>query len=161
MAIAYEPTSLIANNIDATAQARGFTGVPNNKFWEAHPDLGGPILQDKLWFFGAYNHFTIDEDITGVQHARATYQGYYNNYTTKETYKASPKDTIIGYYQLGRLQTPNRNLSALTSPESAVTQASSTHMYNGKWQRVWSNRLFSELNIGDFGYHFPQGPLVD
>jgi hypothetical protein len=159
--ISYEPISLIGNNIDAAATARGFTGVPNNKFWEAHPDLGGPIIQDKLWFFGAYNHFTIDEDITGVAHARATYQGYYNNYTTKETYKASQKDTIIGYYQLGRLRTPNRNLSALTSPESAVTQASSTHMYNGKWQRVWSNRLFSEVNVGDFGYHFPEGPLVD
>jgi hypothetical protein len=74
--ISYEPTSLIGNNIDASATARGFTGVPNNKFWEAHPDLGGPIIQDKLWFFGAYNHFTIDEDITGVPHARATYQGY-------------------------------------------------------------------------------------
>jgi hypothetical protein len=34
-------------------------------------------------------------------------------------------------------------------------------MYNGKWQRVWNNRLFSELNVGDFGYHFPEGPLVD
>lgn len=157
----YEPNSWIANNIDDAAKARGFTGVPNNKFWEFHPDLGGPILRDRLWFFAAYNHFTIDEDITGVPHDRATYQGYYNNYTTKETFKASSRDTIIGYYQLGRLRTPNRNLSALTSPESAATQKSSTHMYNGKWQRVWSNRLFSELNIGDFGYHFPQGPLVD
>ena len=81
------------------------------------PDLGGPIVNDRLWFFGAYNHFTIDEDITGVPHDRATYQGYYNNYTTKETFKASEKDTIIGYYQLGRLRTPNRNLSALTSPD--------------------------------------------
>jgi hypothetical protein len=157
----YEPNSWIANNIDDAAKARGFTGVPNNKFWELHPDLGGPIVHDRLWFFGAYNHFTIDEDITGVPHDRATYQGYYNNYTTKETFKATSKDTIIGYYQLGRLRTPNRNLSALTSPESAATQKSSTHMYNGKWQRVWSNRLFSELNIGDFGYHFPQGPLID
>ena len=159
--LAYEPISLIADNIDAEHTARGFTGVPNNKFWEFHPDLGGPIVRDKLWFFGAYNHFTIDEDISGVPHDRATYQGYYNNFTTKETFKASAKDTIIGYYQLGKLRTPNRNLSALTSPESAATQNSSTHMYNGKWQRVWSNRLFSELNVGDFGYHFPQGPLVD
>jgi hypothetical protein len=157
----YEPKSLIASNVDAAAQARGFTGVPNNKFWEFHSDLGGPIVTDKLWFFGAYNHFTIDEDISGVPHNRATYQGYYNNYTTKETLKASQKDTIIGYYQLGRLKTPNRNLSALTSPESTVTQASSTHMYNGKWQRVWSNRLFSEVIVGDFGYHFPEAPLVD
>jgi hypothetical protein len=157
----YEPQSWIANNIDDTAKARGFTGVPNNKFWEFHPDLGGPIVRDRLWFFGAYNHFTIDEDITGVPHSRATYQGYYNNYTTKETFKATSKDTIIGYYQLGKLRTPNRNLSALTSPESAATQNSKTHMYDGKWQRIWSNRLFSELIVGDFGYHFPQGPLVD
>ena len=159
--VTYEPTSWIANNIDADATARGFTGVPNNKFWEFHPDIGGPIVRDRLWFFGAYNHFTIDEDITGVPHDRATYQGYYNNYTTKETFKASEHDTLIGYYQIGYLRTPNRNLSALTSPESAATQSSNTHMYNGKWQRVWSNRLFSELNVGDFGYHFPQGPLVD
>jgi hypothetical protein len=159
--VSYEPKSLIADNIDQATQARGFTGVPNNKFWEFHPDVGGPIVHDRLWFFGAYNHFTIDEDISGVPHNRATYQGYYNNYTTKETFKPSEKDTIIGYYQLGKLRTPNRNLSALTSPESTVTQDSSTHMYNGKWQRVWSNRLFSELNVGDFGYHFPEGPLVD
>ncbi len=157
----WEPKSLIADNIDAATKARGFTGVPNNKFWEFHPDLGGPIVKDKLWFFGAYNHFTIDEDISGVPHDRATYQGYYNNYTTKETYKASEKDTIIGYYQLGKLRTPNRNLSALTSADSTVTQSSATHMYNGKWQRVWSNRLFTEVNLGDFGYHFPESPLVD
>ena len=159
--VTYEPTSWIANNIDQATRDRGFTGVPNNKFWEFHPDLGGPIVRDRLWFFGAYNHFTIDEDISGVPHDRATYQGYYNNYTTKETFKATEKDTLIGYYQIGYLRTPNRNLSALTSPESAATQESNTHMYNGKWNRVWSNRLFSELNIGDFGYHFPQGPLVD
>jgi len=82
--------------------------------------------------------------------------GYYNNYTTKETFRASRKDTIVGYYQLDG-SARERNLSALTSPESAATQESNTHMYNGKWQRVWSNRLFSELNVGDFGYHFPQG----
>lgn len=159
--VSYEPKSLIADNVDDSSRARGFTGVPNNKFWELHPDLGGPIVRDKLWFFGAYNHFTIDEDISGVPHNRATYQGFYNNYTTKETWKASAKDTVIGYYQLGKLKTPNRNLSALTAPESTVTQDSATHMYNGKWQRVWSNRFFSELNVGDFGYHFPEGPLVD
>ena len=159
--ITYEPKGLIGNNIDDATSKRGFTGTPNNKFWEFHPDLGGPIVKDKLWFFGAYNHFTIDVDISGVPHARATYQGFYNNYTTKETFKASDKDTFIGYYQLGKLKTPNRNLSALTSPESTVLQVSATHMGNGKWQRVWSNRLFSELNVGQFGYRFPQGPLVD
>jgi carboxypeptidase family protein/TonB-dependent receptor-like protein len=157
--LSYEPKRFVGDNVDAATSARGFTGTPNNKFWEIHPDVGGPIKRDKAWFYTAYNHFTIDVDISGVPHDRATYQGFYNNFTTKETYKASAKDTLIGYYQYGGLETPNRSLSAFTPPESAALQQSYTWMYDGKWDRVWSNRWFSEVVIGDFGYHFPQGPL--
>src|SRR5262249_50073424 len=113
---------------DSATTARGFTGVPNNKFWEFHPDVGGPIVRDRLWFFSAYNHFTIDVDISGVPHERATYQGYYNNFTTKETFKATEKDTLIRYYHTGCRPPPTRNPPALTSPESAATQESNTHM---------------------------------
>ncbi|MDE3154544.1 MAG: TonB-dependent receptor [Acidobacteriota bacterium] len=159
--LAYEPHAFVGNNIDAATSARGYTGTPNYLFWEGHADLGGPIKKDKLWFFAAYNHFTIDEAISGVPPTRARYKGIYNNFTTKETWKATSKDTVIGYYQYGGLETPNRGLSALTQPDASVLQKAYTWMYNGKYQRVWSNRLFSELNIGDFGYHFPESPLVD
>src|SRR5207253_2189911 len=37
--LSYEPKRLISDNIDAATQTRGFTGVPNEKFWEAHPDI--------------------------------------------------------------------------------------------------------------------------
>ncbi len=159
--IAYEPHSFVGNNIDAATSARGFTGTPNYLFWEGHTDLGGPIKRDKLWFFVAYNHFKIDEAISGVPPTQARYKGIYNNFTTKETWKASRKDTLIGYYQYGGLATPNRGLSALTQPSASVLQEAYTWMYNGKYQRVWNNRLFSELNIGNFGYHFPESALVD
>ncbi len=125
------------------AKARGFTGVPNNKFWEVRTRISAArSFRTSCGSSAPTTTSRSTRTSRACRTTRATYQGYYNNYTTKETYKASQKDTIIGYYQLGRLRTPNRNLSALTSPESAVTQASSTHMYNGKWQRVWSNRLF-------------------
>ena len=38
---------------------------PNLLFWEGHADLGGPIAQDKIWFYGAYNHFKIDKQVSG------------------------------------------------------------------------------------------------
>jgi len=159
--ITYEPQSFVGNNIDAATVTRGYTGNPNHLFYEAHADLGGPIKRDKLWFFAAYNHFHIDEAISGIPPTRARYIGIYNNFTTKETWKASSKDTIIGYYQYGSVDTPNRGLSPLTQPNAAVLQQAYTWMYNGKYQRIWNNRLFTELNVGDFGYHFPESPLVD
>ena len=40
--VTYEGSRFVDNNIDDDTRARGFTGQPNLKFWEAHFDLGGP-----------------------------------------------------------------------------------------------------------------------
>jgi len=55
---------------DAT-RARGFTGNPNLSFWETHVELGGPLVRDKLWFFGAFNKFHLEQRISGVDPAVA------------------------------------------------------------------------------------------
>ncbi len=109
----------------------------------------------------AFNHFKINKQISGVDPSIATDLGIFNNFTTKETYKLSSKDTILGYYQWGKKQKPLRGLSAVTPKSSTLAQTSPSWMYNGKWERVWSNRLFTELNIGTFGYNFPEQPSVD
>ena len=157
----YEPGSWVGNNIDAATTARGFTGQPNIKFWEFHPDLGGPIVKDKLWFYGGLNWFKIDKQISGVDPAIATDLGKFFNYTTKETFKPSPKDTIIGYLQRGVKDKPKRGLSATVAPESAQPQHSWSWVYKGEYQRVWNNRLFTDLKVQLFGYDFPLATLVD
>jgi hypothetical protein len=72
----------------------------------------------------------------------------------------SSKDTLIGYYQWGRKQKPLRGIGVTTPKESALAQTSPSWAYNGRWQRTWSNRLFSEVNVGEFGYTFPEQPNV-
>jgi carboxypeptidase family protein/TonB-dependent receptor-like protein len=159
--LAYEPGKWVGNNIDSATQARGFTGQPNLEFWEGHVDLGGPILTQKAWFYASYNHFKINKAISGVNQAVATDLGLFNNFTTKESYKPSSKDTFLGYYQWGRKEKPLRGLSATTPPESALAQNSPSWVYNGRWQRTWSNRMFTEVNLGNFGYDWPMAPNVD
>ena len=158
--IAYEPGKFVGNNIDDTTSARGFTGQPNLLFHEEHADLGGPIVHDKLWFYAAYNHFKINKAVSGVPQNLATDLGIFNNFTTKESYKLSDKDTLIGYYQWGKKQKPLRGIGVTTPAESALAQTSPSWAYNGRWQRTWSNRLFSEVNVGEFGYTFPEQPNV-
>jgi hypothetical protein len=158
--IAYEPGKFVGNNIDSATQARGFTGQPNLLFYEGHADLGGPVVHDKLWFYAAYNHFKINKAVSGVSQSLATDLGIFDNFTTKESYKLSSKDTLIGYYQWGRKQKPLRGIGVTTPAESALAQTSPSWAYNGRWQRTWSNRLFSEVNVGEFGYTFPEQPNV-
>jgi len=158
--IAYEPGKFVGNNIDSATSDRGFTGQPNLLFYEGHADLGGPIVKDKLWFYASYNHFKINKAVSGVPQNIATDLGIFNNFTTKESYKLSGKDTLVGYYQWGKKEKPLRGIGVTTPAESALAQASPSWAYNGRWQRTWSNRLFTEVNIGEFGYTFPEQPNV-
>ena len=159
--LTYQQESFVGDNTSAALTKRGYTGQPNIKFWEGHTDIGGPIKTDKVWFFAAYNHFKIDKQISGVPRSIATDLGVFDNYTTKETYKASKSDTIVGYFQWGRKQKPNRGLSATVSPEAAQPQDSVSWVYKGEHQRVWSSRLFTDVKVNLFGYDFPLGVKAD
>jgi hypothetical protein len=157
----YEGSSFVADNTNADITKRGGSAAPNITFHESHVDLGGPIKKDRLWFFAAYNYFKIDKIISGVDPSIATDLMTNKNFTTKETWKPSSKDTLIGYYQWQKKAKPLRGLSATRPKESTLAQYSPGWMYNGRWERVWSNRLFTQLNVGEFGYIFPEQPSVD
>jgi Carboxypeptidase regulatory-like domain len=157
----YEPSSFVSDNVNSSITARGGSAAKNLLYWESHADLGGPIKKDKLWFFVGYNHFHIDQLIPGVPQSLSTNLGIFNTFTTKETFKMSSKDTLIGFYEYDKKSEPTRGLSSLTPKESTLAEYAPGWMYNGKWERVWTNRLFTEINVGEFGYDFPEVPSVD
>lgn len=157
----YEGRDFVGNNIDDETAARGFTGQPNLSYRETHGDVGGPIVKDRLWFFVSRNHFRIDKAISGVPENVATDLGIVDTWVTKETWRPTANDTFIGYYQHQHKQQPKRGLSVTRGPASTLAQSSYAWMGNGRWQRVWSNRLFSEVNVGQWGYDFPLEPLTD
>jgi hypothetical protein len=170
---AYEPGKFVGTNAAANdISSRGYTCPPNSSgtaqcdnpnllFWELHTDLGGPIMKDRLWFYGAYNQFHINKQVSGVSPSVATDLGKFNNYTGKGTVKLNNSNTVIGYGQWGRKQKPFRGLSTLVPPESILAQDSWSAMYKGEWQSVLSNRAFLDVNVGRFTLNWPMVPAVN
>ncbi|HEX7138604.1 MAG TPA: carboxypeptidase-like regulatory domain-containing protein, partial [Vicinamibacterales bacterium] len=171
--VSYEPGSFVGTNAaPADIQQRGFVCPPNGAgaqqcdnpnllFWELHTDIGGPVKKDKIWFYGAYNQFHIDKQVSGVAQSVATDLGLFNNYTAKGTGKINKNNTLIGYFQAGHKQKPHRNLSTLVPPESILAQNSWSKMYKGEWQSVLSDKSFLSVNVGRFTLDWPMVPAVD
>jgi outer membrane receptor protein involved in Fe transport len=149
--VEYEDESFVGNNADEELIERGFTGNPNLLFWEVHAELGGPIVRDKAWFYVGYNHFTLDKQRSGVEPELATDKGIFDNYIAKLTLELNERDRFIGYSQWGRKQAPNRGLSVTTPPGSATDQDSWHWVHKAEWQRIWSNRLFTNVQVKHFG----------
>ena len=161
--LTYEPTgSLMANNVDDATRARGFTGNPNLAFSELHVELGGPILHDKLWFFGAFNKFHLEQRISGVDPAVATDITDVTDPMLKLTWRTGGKDTFVGFLMPRNNKVkPNRGLSASTLPEAVLAQDSKTWIKKFEWQRVWSNRLFSDVRVAACCEVWPMSTKVD
>ncbi len=158
--LTYEGASFVGDNLDDATAKRGFTGQPNLLFWEGHTDLGGPIRHDKLWFYSAYNHFKIDKQISGVP-KQFSDLGVFDNATAKLTWRASTADTVSAYYQWARKFKPRRGLASTVGPESILAQDSRSWMYNAQHQRVWNDRVFTDVRVGLFGFGWPMAPAVD
>ena len=45
-----------SSNLSAALEARGFKFAPVAWNWTLNPGIGGPIVEDKLWFFGTFTH---------------------------------------------------------------------------------------------------------
>ena len=157
----YTGESMVTDNVDDALKARRATSAPVILFYEGHADFGGPILKDRFWAYGAYNHFKIDDVISGRDPAIATDIGVFDAYTVKGTIQLTKKDQLIGYSQWGLKQKPFRGLSLTTPAESILAQNSWSWVHKGEWQRVWNDRLFTNVLIGHFGFGWPMVPAVD
>ncbi|MGE0043976.1 MAG: TonB-dependent receptor [Vicinamibacterales bacterium] len=158
--LSIQTEGMVSDNVDDATRARGFTGNPNLSYGEVHTDLGGPIKRDRLWFYQSYNYFKIDKLVSGVPRAIATDLGIFHESMSKVTFKLSQKDTITGHYQWGWKYKPLRGLSATTPKESVLEQDSPYWTGKLQWQRVWSNRFYTDLRYGFHGFDWPMVPNV-
>jgi hypothetical protein len=132
-----------------------------DKYYDTAANIGGPILQDKLWWFGTYRQqknaiaqpsFAFDK----------TFDTKLWNAVGKLTYQLNQNNKFVGYYQWGQKSQPNRLLGCTGCASYTYTQESQTNLqdsgswvYKGEWNGTVSDKLYLEARYGDFGYYFP------
>ena len=168
---------LHANNLDQDLRDRGLqSGTLLDEVWTVNPSLGGPIIQDKLWFFGAHTTQRANVQAAGTFHAQdpsafvfvpdlsrpAIDDTLVREQTINFTYQATSKDKVKVMWSNSWTDRPhyiqgNTLLSVFLAPEAALKQAIRTNAYQATWVRPHTNRLLFEAGVSHQPVSFRMG----
>jgi len=168
-----EQSAIQSNNIDDELRAQGVTqGNPLRYVTDLGADLGGRIVRDKLWFYGALRDQRRQNEVIGYvqgpgadgQYGTADdQQGFQDliltNQTIKGTYQASRNNKLIGFYQRNLKDEPQSTASRFVPFEATYNYDFPTRATKGEWQGTPKERLLVDLLGGRQWYdanRFPQ-----
>ena len=156
--------SLQGDNVTDRLNARGLTGASSTlkKLYDINGAIGGPIKQDKVWFYATSRYFTNEfflagrffpVDPTAINRQNDTSrQAYAGTYTYDNngriTWGINDKQKISGWYAYQYKVDPWWVLAALNqSPEASRITTWNTQLSTTKWTYTATNRLLFEAGI--------------
>jgi len=168
----YETNGMIADNISGNLPAKfAYDPVTNTngirqhsnetvKYRDSNINVGGPILKDKTWWYFSYrNQKTSVGQPNFIGPISGTlFDTLLWNPSGKVTHQLNKNNKLIGYYQWGQKEQPNRlpsSTNSYTDLGSTLYQKSGSWIYKGEWDSTLSNNIYVEARYGVFGYYFP------
>lgn len=156
----YTGERLVSDNLSDDLIGRGLTAVNSvKKIWDANPAFGGPIAQDRLWFYTAFRHWGTYNYVAGLYEnstplsftptpdtsKQAVDNIYHVSQDVRLTSQVSPRNKVNLFYEFqyslfGRAYGP----SAVISPE-AYGYYRHRPQYLG--QLTWSSPLTSRFLV--------------
>ena len=165
---AHQTGDMQGNNVTPELRAQGFD-PGNNKFTRYNDislDLGGPIIRDKLWFYGAYGYNYSGLLIPGFISIESGEQVEYftrlDNPTFKLTYQISRNNKFEITEQLNRKWQPYRNASTFVPMEATQNQIAWTAIGPAfKFTRIMNERMTFDASFNRSGYWWPDYAWTD
>ena len=155
----FSNSSMQGNNLSEELLASGLRkpdGIED--IWDTHLTLGGPILQDKLWFHGSYRYWGISlspadtfhdvDPLDYVYEPDLTRPGFgelkIHSASLRLTYQANQRNKFSAYYNTQPKRSPMGNPTALRTPESQHDQRNPVNYHA---TTTWTNTLSSRILI--------------
>ncbi len=141
------------------------------KIWDVNPQIGGPIVRNKLWFNYTFRHWGSTKTKTDAYFDKNDSQFVYDPDFTKPglddghivsnagrlSWQMSSKDKVSGYFDNQRKYRNHWGIAATIPPEAAGVQVTPTS-YVGvvKWTRTHTNRLLLEGGFGIYNQNYTE-----
>src|SRR5262245_30430504 len=166
--LAWQDGAFQDDNVTPELRAKGFD-PGNNKFTRYNDislDLGGPILRDKLWFYGAYGYNYSGLFIPGFISEETGDQVEYftrlDNPTFKLTYQMNQNNKFEVSQQYNRKWQPYRNASRFVPLEATQNQIAWTAIGPAvKWTHILGQSQTFDLGFNRSGYWWPDYAHTD
>ena len=167
----YTNSDFQSDNLNSDLEDRGVTTAPSiRKIWDWGGSFGGPILQDKLWFFTAHRWWGNQTNVAGAFHnalqgetglfgqplyaddtsAPAFAENYNQDNSIRFTWQASSLNKITYYGNKGDQCVCNLGVGAFLDPAYSVDNGVfNNHLSQFTFTRAHSNSILIE---GGFSY---------
>ena len=140
------------NDHDPNLQKYGFRPDGNTSDFvsDVNVTAGGPIVQNKLRFFGSFRDWRVHQNVP-VQNAQSVLDQ--TNITSglgNFTWQASQNNRLTGFYSRQRYSKPNRllNPASITVIDSTSDEEDMFDLGQGLWNSIIGNNLFLDARLG-------------
>jgi hypothetical protein len=145
------------SNLDDRLRAYGILDPTKTQTrWDRAGDLGGKIVRDKMWFYGALRGRRDKETSLGAFYPDGSpvlREQSFIYMTGKVTYQLNNKNKLIGFYSRAHAR-EIRDASALVPAESRLNHPGRYFVSKGEWQGVPASSIAFSLQYGQWKRNF-------
>jgi hypothetical protein len=162
---AYAPGNLQGDNLTDSLRTRGLSEPNKIKAnWDINPAFGGPILRDKIWFFGAARYDVTSDYVAGLKWNKNTNNPNAWTYEPDESrrvwneqkqpdeqvrvsWQATPRNKLGGtYYNTSYCFCPTDASATLSWEAGQRAEYPFQRLVTGDWTLPLTSRMLIEAN---------------
>jgi Carboxypeptidase regulatory-like domain/TonB-dependent Receptor Plug Domain len=165
----YQSSRIASTDVDAAQQAAGLapTGNVTNLLTNSNGQVGGPLVKNKLFYFGSVNFQATHISVLGFPAVPPpqvpTKLGSTSQQDTtdilagegKLTWAPNGSNHFEGYVSKQRYDKPNRGASAGNTQASDWKELDTFVIEQLSWNGVLSDRMFVDAKVSYNNTHFP------
>jgi len=155
----YQADSKFWQAVNNQAYAEDFPLLtsPSSKLMDINAHIGGPIVKDKLWFYGGGQFYRTQDRPTGFPEDVDYKQP---RMFVKLTSQLAPTLNMSMMFQRTKYQGTNRGAGSTVSPEATVTQDSPDWLVGFNLNKIFSSTTFFDLKSNYFEGRYYLDPEV-